>query len=182
MVEEKNTQPKEEEKQEQKEAEQTPKKEEVKTEEKTLDDSQGKSSDEKEVEVPKKFQKIVEEIEQMKVVDLAELVKILEKKFGVSAQAPVAMMGAAPGAAASEAAGGEEEKSEYDIVLTAVGDKKIDVIKVVRDATGKGLKEAKDMVDAAASEPQTVKEKAKKAEAEEMKAKFEEAGAKIELK
>ncbi|MEA3453189.1 MAG: 50S ribosomal protein L7/L12 [Patescibacteria group bacterium] len=134
---------------------------------------------EEEVEVPEKFQKIVKEIEEMKVIDLAELVKILEKKFGVSAAAPVAVVGAP--AAGGESAG-EEEKSEYNVILKAVGDKKIEVIKAVRDATAKGLKEAKDMVDAAASEPQTVREQVKKEEAEELKKKFEAAGATIELK
>ena len=131
-------------------------------------------------EVPEKFEKLVGEIEKMSVLDLAELVKILEDKFGVSA-APqmVAAAGAAP------TAGGEgqaEEKSSYTVVLTVVGDKKIDVIKVVRDTTQKGLKEAKDLVDAAAAAPQTIKEEAKKEEAEELKKKFAEAGATVELK
>jgi len=135
--------------------------------------------EEEEVEVPKKFEKIVKEIEEMKVVDLAELVKILEKKFGVSAAAPVAVIGAP--LAGGESAG-EEEKAEYNIILKAVGDKKIEVIKAVRDATAKGLKEAKDMVDAAANEPQAVRELVKKEEAEEIKKKFEAAGATIELK
>lgn len=132
------------------------------------------------VEVPEKFKKLVEEIEKMSVLDLAELVKILEKKFGVSAAAPVMAMpvaGAAPGAAPAV-----EEKASFNIVLTAVGDKKIEVIKVVRDVTGKGLKESKDLVDAAATGPQMVKENAKKEEAEEVKKKFETAGAKVELK
>ncbi len=135
---------------------------------------------EEKVQVPEKFKKLVEEIEKMSVLDLAELVKILEKKFGVSAAAPVAAAPAAgaPGAAAPEA----EEKSSYNVVLAGVGDKKIEVIKVVRDATQKGLKEAKDLVDAVASGPQVIKENAKKEEAEELKKKFEEAGAKIELK
>jgi len=131
-----------------------------------------------EFEVPKKFEKIVKEIEEMSVLDLAELVKVLEKKFGVSAQAPVAVA-SAPAAGGAEAA---EEKSEFTVVLKGVGDKKIEVIKVVRDITGKGLKEAKDMVDAAASAPQTIKEGAKKEEAEDMKKKFEAAGASVELK
>ncbi len=135
--------------------------------------------EEKSVEVPKKFQKIVEEIEEMKVIDLAELVKILEKKFGVSAAAPVAVI-AAPVAGAAEA--GVEEKAEYNVILNKVGDKKIEVIKAVRDATAKGLKEAKDMVDAAANESQVVRENVKKEEAEELKKKFEAAGATIELK
>jgi len=132
---------------------------------------------EEKVEVPEKFKKMVEEIEKMSVVDLAELVKILEKKFGVSAAAPVAA--AAPAGSSAPAA---DEKSIFNIELIAVGDKKIEVIKVVRDITQKGLKEAKDLVDAAASGPQMVKEGVKKEEAEELKKKFEAAGAKVELK
>jgi len=128
-----------------------------------------------EIKVPEKFKKMVEDIEKLSVLDLAELVKILEEKFGVSAQAPAA---AAPAASAAPA----EEKSAFNVELTSVGSRKIDVIKVVRDATGKGLKEAKDLVDAAASSPQMVKENAKKEEAEELKKKFEAAGAKVELK
>src|SRR3990167_4633865 len=132
-------------------------------------------------EVPEKFKKLVEDIEKMSVLDLAELVKVLEKKFGVSAQAPVAIMAAsrAAGGAAGEAV---EERSIFNVVLTAVGDKKIEVIKVVRDITQKGLKEAKDLVDAAATAPQLVKEGVKKEEAEEIKKKFTEAGAQVELK
>ena len=129
------------------------------------------------IEVPEKFKVLVEKIEQMSVLDLAELVKILEKKFGVSAAAPVAMM-AAPAAATSQA----EEKSVFTVELAAVGDKKIEVIKAVRDITGKGLKEAKDVVDAAASSAQVLKENVKKEEAEDMKKKLEVAGAKVELK
>jgi len=136
---------------------------------------------EEKVKVPEKFAKIVKEIEDMKVVDLAELVKVLERKFGVSAAAPVAVA-AVPAAGAVPGAGAEEEKSEYDVILKTVGDKKIDVIKAVRDATAKGLKEAKDLVDAAAAEPQVIKEKAKKEEAEDIKKKFETAGATVELK
>lgn len=133
-----------------------------------------------EVEVPKKFKGLVEEIEKMSILDLAELVKILEKKFGVSAAAPVA---AAPavGTAPGEEAGGEE-KSVFNIELTGVGDKKIEVIKVVRDVMEKGLKEAKDLVDAVASGAQMIRENAKKEDAEEIKKKFEAAGAKVELK
>jgi large subunit ribosomal protein L7/L12 len=131
------------------------------------------------VVVPEKFKSMVGEIEKMTVLDLAELVKILEKKFGVSAAAPVAAAAPAGAAAGAPAA---EEKSEFNVVLTTVGDKKIEVIKVVRDATQKGLKEAKDMVDAAAASPQVVKEGAKKEEAEDLKKKFEAAGAKVELK
>lgn len=134
----------------------------------------------KEVEVPTKFKKLVEEIEKLSVLDLAELVKILEEKFGVSAQAQVS---AAPAATASaEAQAGKEEKTVFNIELIAVGGKKIEVIKVVRDITEKGLKEAKDLVDAAGSSTQLVKENVKKEEAEEIKKKFEAAGAKVELK
>jgi len=132
---------------------------------------------EEKIEVPVKFKKLVEEIEKMSVLDLAELVKILEKKFGVSAVPQVVAAPAAPTTAPVA-----EEKTVFNVVLTAVGDKKIEVIKVVRDATQKGLKESKDLVDAAASSPQVVKENVKKEEAEEIKKKFEAAGAKIELK
>lgn len=131
------------------------------------------------VEVPKKFKSLVEEIEKMSVLDLAELVKILEKKFGVSAAAPVAAVPASPSGDGAEAV---EEKSEFNIILSGVGEKKIEVIKIVRDITEKGLKEAKDLVDAAANEPQTVKENVKKEEADEIKKKFDAAGAKVELK
>jgi large subunit ribosomal protein L7/L12 len=129
------------------------------------------------IEVPEKFKKLVEEVEKMSVLDLAELVKVLEKKFGVSA-APQMMAAAAPVAGAAAV----EEKSSFNVVLTSAGDKKIEVIKVVRDLTQKGLKEAKDLVDAIATAPQTIKEDAKKEEAEEMKKKFTEAGATVELK
>jgi len=132
---------------------------------------------EEKIDIPKKFEGIVKTIEELSVLDLAELVKILEKKFGVSASAPVAV--AAPAAGAAPAV---EEKTVFNVVLTTVGDKKIEVIKVVRDATEKGLKEAKDLVDAAATSPQVVKENVKKEEAEELKKKFEAAGGKVELK
>lgn len=131
------------------------------------------------IEVPEKFKKLVEEIEKMSVLDLAELVKILEKKFGVSAAPQMVAAAAAPAAAGAAAA---EEKSSFNVVLTSAGDKKIEVIKVVRDLTQKGLKEAKDLVDAIATAPQTIKEEVKKEEAEEMKKKFTEAGATVELK
>ncbi len=145
------------------------------------EEKQEEKNTEEQVEVPEKFKKLVEEIENMKVADLAELVKILEKKFGVSA-APVAAV-AQPAQAPAEAGGaGKEEKSEYDIVLTGVGDKKIEVIKIVRDVTQKGLKEAKDLVDAVANGPQVIKEKAKKEEAEEIKKRLEGVGAQVELK
>jgi large subunit ribosomal protein L7/L12 len=134
---------------------------------------------EEKIEVPKKFEDLVKKIEEMSVLDLAELVKILEKKFGVSAAAPVAVAAAPAAGAAGPAV---EEKTAFNVVLTAVGDKKIEVIKVVRDATQKGLKEAKDLVDAAATSPQVVKENVKKEEAEDLKKKFEAVGAKVELK
>ncbi|MCX6759800.1 MAG: 50S ribosomal protein L7/L12 [Candidatus Nealsonbacteria bacterium] len=133
---------------------------------------------EEQVEVPAKFKNLVEEVEKMSVLDLSELVKVLEKKFGVSAAAPMAMA-AAPAAAGAAPA---EEKSAFNVVLTGIGEKKIEVIKVVRDVMGKGLKEAKDLVDAAATGPQMIKENAKKEEAEDLKKKFEAAGAKVELK
>lgn len=124
--------------------------------------------------VPEKFEKLVAEIEKMSVLDLSELVKVLEDKFGVSAAAPV-MMGAMP-AAAAEAV---EEKTDFDVELSSAGAQKINVIKVVREITGLGLKEAKDLVDAA---PKVVKEKVAKAQAEEFKKKLEEAGATVNLK
>lgn len=142
--------------------------------------SEGKEEKKEETKMPAKFKKLVEEIEKMSVIDLAELVKVLEKKFGVSAAAPMAVAAAPVVAEAGVAPA--EEKSEFNIVLTGVGDKKIEVIKVVRDATQKGLKEAKDVVDAAATEPQIIKENVKKEEAEELKKKFEAAGGKVELK
>ena len=130
------------------------------------------------VEVPAKFKGLVEEIEKMSVLDLAELVKILEKKFGVSAAAPMAVAAAPVGAET----GPVEEKTSFNVELKEVGAQKIEVIKVVRDITAKGLKESKDLVDAAASAPQMVKEGVKKEEAEQIKAKFEAAGAKVEIK
>ena len=137
------------------------------------------TKEEEEVEVPKKFKALVEDIEKMSVLDLAELVKILEKKFGVSAAAPVVVAGASTeGGDADEG----EEKSVFNIELTAVGEKKIEVIKVVRDVMGKGLKEAKDLVDAVASGSQMIRENAKKEDAEEIKKKFQTAGATVELK
>lgn len=134
------------------------------------------TEEKKDVVVPEKFTKLVEEIEKMSVLDLSELVKVLEEKFGVSAAAPV-MMGAMPAAGgAGEAA---EEKTDFDVELTSAGAQKINVIKVVREITGLGLKEAKDLVDAA---PKVVKEKVAKAQAEEFKKKLEEAGATVALK
>jgi len=120
--------------------------------------------------------KIVDELSSLTVLEAAELSKLLEEKWGVSAAAPVAVAAAAGGGAAAPAA---EEKTEFDVVLVAAGDKKINVIKEVRAITGLGLKEAKDLVEGA---PKTVKEGASKSEAEGLKAKLEEAGAKVELK
>jgi large subunit ribosomal protein L7/L12 len=128
------------------------------------------------VEVPAKFTELVGQIEKLSVLELSELVKVLEEKFGVSAAAPMMMAGAP---AAGGAAGGAEEKDEFSVELTNAGESKINVIKVVREVTGLGLKEAKDMVDGA---PQVVKENAPKAEAEELKKKLEEAGATVTLK
>ncbi len=131
---------------------------------------------EKTVEVPAKFKDLVKQIEDMSVLDLSELVKILEDKFGVSAAAPVAMMAPAAG---GDAAAAVEEKSVFNIELTSAGAQKIAVIKAVREITGLGLKDAKDLVEKA---PATVKENVKKEEAEELKKKLEEAGASVELK
>jgi large subunit ribosomal protein L7/L12 len=127
------------------------------------------------VEVPEKFKSIVETIEKMSVLDLSELVKILEDKFGVSAAAPMMMGAVAPAGAAAAV----EEKSEFDVELTVTGENKIGVIKVLREVTGKGLKEAKDMTEGG---PVIIKAGAKKEEAEEIKKKLEEAGAKATLK
>lgn len=118
---------------------------------------------------------IIEAIKSMTILELNELVKACEEEFGVSAAAPVAVVGAVAGGAEA----GGEEKSEFDVVLAAAGGEKIKVIKVVREITGLGLKEAKDMVDGA---PKTIKEGASKEEAEEIKGKLEEVGATVELK
>ncbi len=139
-----------------------------------------KKEETKKVEVPAKFKGIVEEIEKMTVLDLSELVKILEEKFGVSAAAPVMAM-AAQGGVASEGEA-KEEKSSFNVELKEVGDKKLEVIKTIRDMMGKGLKEAKDFVDSAVASPQMIKEGATKEEAESIKKTIEEAGGKVELK
>ena len=123
-------------------------------------------------------EEIIKVIEEMSVIDLAELVKALEDKFGVSAAAP-AMMMAAPAAGAAAPAAAAEEKTEFNVVLVENGANKIAVIKAVRELTNLGLKDAKDLVDAA---PKTIKEAVPKEEAEAMKKKLEEAGAKVELK
>ena len=121
-------------------------------------------------------EEVLDAIAEMSVMDVVQLVEAMEEKFGVSAAAAVA---AAPAAAAGGDAAPAEEKDEFDIVLTAAGDKKVNVIKAVRTITGLGLKEAKEMVDGA---PSTLKEAAPKAEAEEAKKALEEAGATVELK
>ena len=131
------------------------------------------SDEMKNVEVPAKFKDLVASIEKLSVMDLAELVKVLEEKFGVSAAAPVMAAAAGAGAAA------EEEKSMFNVELVEAGANKIGVIKAVREITGLGLKEAKDMVDGA---PKVIKEGVMKAEAEEMKKKIEDAGGKVNLK
>ncbi len=121
---------------------------------------------------------VIEFIANMSVLDLSELIKEMEEKFGVSAAAPVAMMAAGPGDAAGGAAA-EEEKTEFDVILVAHGDKKIQVIKEVRAITGLGLKDAKELVDGA---PKPVKEGVVKEEAEKIKTQLEEAGAQVEVK
>ena len=121
-------------------------------------------------------EQIMEAIEQMTVLELSELVKALEEKFGVSAAAPVAVAAAPAAAAAAPVA---EEQPEFDVILTAAGAAKINVIKVVRELTGLGLKDAKDLVDGA---PKPVKEKVSKADADAIKAKLVDAGATVEVK
>ncbi len=133
------------------------------------------SDEMKDVVVPEKFKSLVESIEKLSVLDLAELVKILEGKFGVSASAPAMMMAAAPGGAAEAA----EEQTSFAVEITSAGETKINVIKAVRELTQLGLKEAKDVVDGA---PKVVKEGVDKATAEDMKKKLEEAGAKVTIK
>ena len=120
---------------------------------------------------------ILESIEKLTLIEAAELVKAMEEKFGVSAAAPVAVAATAPAAGAAEA--GAEEASEVTVVLASAGANKIPVLKIVREITGLGLKEAKDLVDGA---PKPIKENVKKEEAAEMKKKLEEAGATVELK
>lgn len=162
--------------QEETKQEETPKEEAPQEEAQSEEQAQDSASAEEEVEVPEKFQSLVEQIEQMSVLDLSELVKILEKKFGVSAAAPAAAVAAAPAEGGGEA---QEEKTEFDVELTAAGDNKIGVIKAVRGVTDMGLKDAKELVEGV---PKVLKEGAKKEEADEMKAKLEEAGATVTLK
>jgi len=160
------------------EAEEAKEEEEEETKEETVADKKVKD----EVKVSKNVEKIITEIEKLKLMEVAELVKALEEKFGVSAAAPVAVA-AAPGAApAGEGAGegGGEEKSAYNVELTAAGENKIAVIKAIREVVPElGLKEAKDLVD---SVPKVIKEGVKKEDAENMKKKIEEAGGKVTLK
>lgn len=133
------------------------------------------SEEQTKTEVPAKFKDLVKNIEEMSVLELSELVKVLEDKFGVSAAAPVVMAAVAAPAAGADA----PAKTSFNIELAAAGGQKIAVIKVVREITGKGLKEAKDLVE---KTPALLKENVKKDEAEEIKKKLEEAGAKVELK
>lgn len=123
-----------------------------------------------------KVQEVIDIVKELTVLELSELVKAMEEEFGVSAAAPMAVAAAPAAGGAAEA---EEEQSEFDVVLTSIGDKKINVIKAVREITGLGLKDAKALVDEA---PNPVKEKVSKDEANEIKAKLEEAGAGVELK
>lgn len=135
-------------------------------------------AEEKKTEIPENLKEIVETIEEMKVKDLAKLVNVLEEKFDIS---PVPAGTVAPQPAQPEEEEQEEEKSAYDVVLTDIGDKKISVIKAVKKVTDKGLKDCKDLVDAVATEPQTVRENVETEEAEEMKKRLVEAGAKAKL-
>ena len=128
---------------------------------------------------PEKMEEIVGTLSGLTILEIADLVKQLEEKWGVTAAAPVVVAGAGAGAPAVAAAPAAAEKEDFDVVLTGAGEKKIQVIKVVRELTGLGLKEAKDLVDGA---PKTVKEAVAKAEAADMKKKLEEAGGAVELK
>jgi large subunit ribosomal protein L7/L12 len=125
------------------------------------------------------IEQIAEELDKLPLLQAAQLSKLLQEKWGVSAAAPVAVAAAPGAAAAGGGAAAAEEKTEFDVILSAAGDKKIQVIKVVRELTGLGLKEAKDLVDGA---PKPVKEKVTKAEADDMKKKLEEQGAQVQVK
>ena len=125
-----------------------------------------------------KVVKLIEDVKSLTVLELADLVKALEEEFGVSAAAPVAAVAAAP-AAGGDAPAADAGQSEFDVVLTSAGSAKLGVIKVVKEVTGLGLKEAKELVDSA---PKAIKEKVSQEEADELKAKLEEAGATVELK
>jgi large subunit ribosomal protein L7/L12 len=125
------------------------------------------------------IEEIVEKLDSLTLLEAAQLSKLLQEKWGVSAAAAVAVAAPAAGAGGGGAAAAAEEQTEFDVILSAAGDKKIQVIKVVRELTGLGLKEAKDLVDGA---PKAVKEKIAKAEAQDMKKKLEEVGAAVEVK
>jgi len=159
-----------EEKEEEKEEEKKEEKEKPKEEEKKDKPKEKKEDKEKEVEVPKQFKDIVEKIEKMSVVELADLVSVLEKRFNVSAVAPAATGG--------NGGGNNEEKTQVDVMLKETGDQKINVIKAIKEISGLGLKEAKALVDEA---PSAVKKDVKREEAEEMKKKLEEVGATVAL-
>ena len=131
------------------------------------------------VEVPAKFQDLVSKIEEMSVLDLADLVKVLEEKFGVSASAPAPVAAAATAGDGAEPSDKEDEQTEFDLILKSFGDNKIAVIKAVRAITSLGLKDAKDMVEGA---PITIQEAVSKKEAEEMTKQLEDSGAVVELK
>lgn len=137
------------------------------------------SEEKQPVEVPEKFKALVEQVEKMSVLDLSELVKVLEDKFGVSAAAPAMMMSAPMAGGPAAGAPAAEEKTEFTVELTEVGANKIAVIKAVKEVTGLGLADAKALVDGA---PKTLKESVKKEDAETMKKKIEEAGGKVTLK
>ena len=137
------------------------------------------SEETKVVEIPEKFKALVEQVEKMSVLDLSELVKVLEDKFGVSAAAPAMMMATMPVAGAAGVAAAAEEKTSFNVELTEAGGNKIAVIKAVKEVTGLGLADAKALVDGA---PKMVKEGVKKEDAEAMKKKIEEAGGKVSLK
>lgn len=157
---------------EEKKQEEQEKKQEEKQEHKEEEKKEDREREDEEIKVDPKFEKIVSEIEKMSIMDLAELVKILEKKFGVSAAVAVAASSSADGSS------DEDEKSSYNVLLKESGSQKINVIKAVKEITGLGLKESKELVD---NVPSKIKENIKKEEAEEMKKKLEEAGAKAEL-
>jgi large subunit ribosomal protein L7/L12 len=154
------------------------KKEVVETAEEPAAEKKEEKKAEKQAAPSKNIAKIIEAIEKMTVLEMAELVKELEDKFGVTAAAPMAMA-AMPAAGAAGGAGADEEKTEWDVVLAETGEKKFQVVKVIRQVTDLGLKEAKDLVD---NPGQAVKKGVSKEEAEDVKKKLEEAGAKVELK
>ena len=148
-------------------------------EDKKSEDTKTESQETKEkTAVPKKFEKLIKELDELSTLDLSELVKVLEDHYGVSAAAPVAAVAAPAGGGDGAEAGGGDDKSEFDVVLKDAGAQKVAVIKAVKDVTGLGLGESKAIVDGA---PKPVLEKASKEDAESAKAKLEEAGATVEL-